>query len=130
LKNSPSLALLLGASVVKLYPGSKITLGPAIENGFYYDIDVNGKITDADLAKIEKTMREILKTWDVFEKKTLTKEEALKLFAGNPYKEEMIQEISQRGEEISIYQSGDFFLTFAEVAMLIVLKRLMRKHLN
>lgn len=104
-----SLAHLLGASVVKLYPGSKITLGPAIENGFYYDIDVNGKITDADLAKIEKTMREILKTWDVFEKKTLTKEEALKLFAGNPYKEEMIEEISQRGEEISIYQSGDFF---------------------
>ena len=104
-----SLAHLLGASVVKLYPGSKITLGPAIENGFYYDIDVNGKITDADLAKIEKTMREILKTWDVFEKKILTKEEALKLFAGNPYKEEMIEEISQRGEEISIYQSGDFF---------------------
>ena len=104
-----SLAHLLGASVVKLYPGSKITLGPAIENGFYYDIDVNGKITDADLAKIEKTMREMLKSWDIFEKKILTKEEALKLFAGNPYKEEMIEEISQKGEEISIYQSGDFF---------------------
>ena len=68
-----SLAHLLGASVVKLYPGSKITLGPAIENGFYYDIDVNGKITDADLAKIEKTMRVMLKSWDIFEKKILRK---------------------------------------------------------
>ncbi len=104
-----SLAHLLGASVVKLYPGSKITLGPAIENGFYYDIDVNGKITDADLPKIEEKMREILTTWNNFEKKVLSEEEALNFFSGNPYKEEMIKDISQKGEEISIYQSGDFF---------------------
>jgi threonyl-tRNA synthetase len=80
-----SLAHLLGASVIKLYPGSKITLGPAIENGFYYDIDVNGKITDADLPKIEETMREILKTWNNLKKKFCRKK-SLKFFAGNPYK--------------------------------------------
>lgn len=104
-----SLAHLLGAAVLKLYPGSKITLGPAIENGFYYDIDVVGKIADTDLPTIEKTMKEILKTWTTFEEKVLTKEEALKLFAGNEYKEEMINEIANKNEEITIYQSGDFF---------------------
>jgi len=104
-----SLAHLLGASIMKLYPGSKITLGPAVENGFYYDVDVVGKITDTDLEKIENTMRELLKSWTTFEKKVLTKEEALKLFAGNEYKEELINEISDKGEEITIYQSGDFF---------------------
>lgn len=103
-----SLAHLLGASIMKLYPGSKITLGPAIENGFYYDVDVNGKIADTDLEKIENTMKEILKTWTTFEKKVLTKEEALEFFAGNEYKEELIREITDKGEEITVYQSGDF----------------------
>jgi threonyl-tRNA synthetase len=103
-----SLAHLLGASVLELYPGSQITLGPAIENGFYYDIDVSGKITDADLEKIENKMREILKTWNSFERKVLNKEEALEFFKGNIYKEELINEISEKGEEITIYQSGNF----------------------
>ena len=52
-----SLAHLLGASILELYPGSKITLGPAIEHGFYYDTDINGKITDTDLEKIENKMK-------------------------------------------------------------------------
>lgn len=103
-----SLAHLLGASIMKLYPGSKITLGPAVDNGFYYDVDVAGKITDADLDKIEKTMKDIQKTWKKFEKKVLTKEEALKIFKGNEYKVELINGIVDKGEEITIYQSGDF----------------------
>lgn len=103
-----SLAHLLGASVMELYPGSKITIGPAIENGFYYDIDVEGKITDSDLPRIEKKMRELLKKWKTFDKKIITKEEALKIFKDNEYKIEMINEIAKKGEEISIYQSGDF----------------------
>jgi len=116
-----SLAHLLGAAILELYPGSKITLGPAIENGFYYDVDIAGKITDTDLPKIESEMIKILKTWDSFEKKVLTKDEALKIFAGNEYKEELINEIANKGparnadgtasaggEEITVYQSGNF----------------------
>ena len=103
-----SLAHLLGASMLELYPGSKVTLGPAIEHGFYYDVDVNGKITDADLEKIENKMKEIIKTWSTFEKKVLTKEEALELFKDNEYKIELINEISEKNEEITVYQSGNF----------------------
>lgn len=103
-----SLAHLLGASILELYPGSKITLGPAIDNGFYYDIDIVGKITDTDLEKIEKKMKEIQKTWKGFEKKVLNKEEALEMFRGNIYKEELINGIIEKGEEITIYTSGNF----------------------
>lgn len=103
-----SLAHLLGASVLELYPGSKITLGPAIENGFYYDVDIAGKITDSDLPKIESKMRELAKSWKTFDKKVLTKEEALEFFKGNEYKEELINGIAQNGEEITIYTSGNF----------------------
>jgi len=103
-----SLAHLLGASILKLYPVSKITLGPAVDNGFYYDVDINGKITDEDLEKIESKMHKILKTWSTFEKKVLTKEEALKMFAGNEYKEELINDIIEKGEEITVYTSGNF----------------------
>ncbi|MFA6354917.1 MAG: threonine--tRNA ligase [Candidatus Paceibacterota bacterium] len=103
-----SLAHLLGASILELYPGSQITLGPAVDNGFYYDVDVKGKITDTDLEKIENKMKELLKIWNSFEKKILTKDEALKMFAGNIYKEELINGITEKGEEITIYTSGDF----------------------
>ena len=103
-----SLAHLLGASILELYPGSKITLGPAIENGFYYDVDINGKINDTDLEKIESKMKEVLKTWSSFEKKIMTKDEALLFFKDNPYKIELINEIGSKGEEISVYQSGNF----------------------
>ena len=103
-----SLAHLLGASILELYPGSKITLGPAIEHGFYYDVDVAGKITDIDLEKIENRMKEIIKTWSSFEKKVLTKEEALELFKDNEYKIELINEITSKKEEITIHASGNF----------------------
>lgn len=103
-----SLAHLLGAAVLDLYPGSKLTLGPAIDDGFYYDIDVTGKISEEDLPKIEDKMRELLKEWKNFEGKELTKEEALEKFAGNQYKEELVREISEKGEKITIYKSGDF----------------------
>ncbi len=103
-----SLAHLLGAAIMELYPGSKLTLGPAIENGFYYDADISTKITESDLQIIENKMQEILKTWSKFEKKVLTKEEALSLFKGNEYKEELINQIAERGEEITIYTSGNF----------------------
>lgn len=103
-----SLAHLLGASIMELYPGSKITLGPAVDNGFYYDVDINGKISDTDLEKIEIKMKELLKTWTTFEKEILNKEKALEIFKGNVYKEELISGIVEKGEEITVYKSGNF----------------------
>ena len=102
-----SLAHLLGAAVLQLYPTAHITLGPAVDDGFYYDID-GIKVTEEDLPKIEAKMREILPTWDGFSPKTLSVDEARTLFAGNPYKLELIEEISARGEEITTYTSGEF----------------------
>ena len=103
-----SLAHLLGASVMELYPNSKLTLGPAIDNGFYYDIDVEGKITDTDLEKIEAKMREMLKNWTSFEKKVVDENTAKSTFVGNEYKNELISGIVEKGEEITLYTSGSF----------------------
>ena len=103
-----SLAHLLGAAVLELYPGSKLAIGPAIDDGFYYDIDVAGKISDMDLPAIEDKMREILKTWKGFEGQEVSAEEAKKQFAGNPYKEELINELAEKGEQITLYTSGTF----------------------
>ncbi len=102
-----SLAHLLGAAVLKLYPTASITLGPAVDDGFYYDID-GIKVTDEDLPKIEETMRDILPTWDGFSARSVSAEEARSMFAGNPYKLELIEEIVGRGEEITVYTSGEF----------------------
>lgn len=103
-----SLAHLLGAAILELYPGSKLTLGPAVDNGFYYDADVAGKITDADLEKIEAKMRELLKGWSTFDKKVSNEKEANEKFKGNEYKEELIKGIAEKGEEITLYTSGNF----------------------
>ncbi len=104
-----STAHLLAAAVLKLYPHAKITLGPAIENGFYYDIDFgNIKISDIDLPKIEKEMKKIIKTWHKIEKIELSEQQAKKKFKDNPYKLELIEEIVKKEEKITIYKSGDF----------------------
>src|SRR3989338_770527 len=103
-----SLAHLLGAAVLDLYPGSKLAIGPAIDDGFYYDIDIQGVISDNDLPKIEKKMRELLKTWKTFEGREVTSLEAKELFKDNPYKNEIIEELSDKGEKITLYTSGKF----------------------
>jgi len=103
-----TLAHLLGASVMELFPGSKLTLGPAVDDGFYYDVDLSGKITEEDLPKIEAKMRELLPTWTGFSKQVVTKDEAEKLFTGNEFKKELIDGISEKGEEITLYTSGNF----------------------
>jgi len=105
-----TLAHLLAASVGEIYKFDKIklTLGPAIENGFYYDIDFCGeKITDANLKKIEDVMRKKLPKWTEWEHKEINKEEALKFFK-NEYKAELINEIAERGEKITTYTCGGF----------------------
>ncbi|MFA5934081.1 MAG: threonine--tRNA ligase [Candidatus Paceibacterota bacterium] len=103
-----SLAHLLGAAVLELYPNAKNTIGPAIDNGFYYDFEFPEAISDKDLEKIEKKMRELLKTWKNFERKEITPDEAKKLFSHNPYKIELIEEFSEEGKNLTSYTSGNF----------------------
>src|SRR3989344_9135800 len=103
-----SLAHLLGAAVLELYPNSKLAIGPAIDDGFYYDIDINGKVSDADLPAIEDKMREILKTWKSFEGKEVSADEAREIFKGNPFKNELISDLEKTSEKITLYTSGAF----------------------
>ncbi len=97
----------MAAAVLKLWPEALPTIGPAIENGFYYDFD-NLKITEEDLPKIEKEMRSIVRHWDKFEHQEVSKEEAKKHFKNNPYKLELIDELAKNKQKISFYKSGDF----------------------
>ena len=108
-----SLAHLLAAAVLDIWPETKISIGPVIENGFYYDFDFQsaekrGQISDNDLPKIEKKMRDLAKTWNKFERREISLEEAKKLFNGNQYKLELIDELGKSGETITTYKSGDF----------------------
>lgn len=104
-----STAHLLAAAVKNLYPEAKNTIGPAISDGFYYDFDFgNIKVSDSDLEKIEQEMRKIAPTWKSFDRNTVTKEEALNEYKNNEYKSELINEFTGEGQEITIYQSGEF----------------------
>jgi threonyl-tRNA synthetase len=104
-KNRHSLAHIMAHAVKELYPGALFGMGPAIENGFYYDFD-NIKISDEDFKKIEERMRELIKENIPFEKKTISKKEAENLFKDEPYKMELLKDIE--GEEVTIYKSGNF----------------------
>lgn len=103
-----SLAHILAKALTSLYPETKLTIGPAIEDGFYYDIDLAHSITNDEYANIEKKMKEIINKGEDFSKKLISKEEALKLFSENPFKCEIINELPD-GEEISLYYTGDDF---------------------
>jgi len=99
---------IMAQAVKELYPGVKITIGPAIEDGFYYDFDYDGTFTPEDLAKIEKRMEEIVARNQPFERQELPKEQAIALFQqrGEDYKIELINEITDA--TVSIYRNGDF----------------------
>lgn len=104
-----SCAHLLAASVLELYPKAKRTIGPSIENGFYYDFDFgNTKISNEDLVKIEKKMKEIIKTWKGFEKQKVTVKEAKEFYKDNEYKLELIEEFSAEGKELTFFNSGNY----------------------
>jgi len=103
-----SLAHLLAAAVLELYPGAKNTIGPAIEEGFYTDFEMPHPISEEDLSTIERKMREILKTWSSFDRREASVEEGREVFAWNPYKLEMLEELAKNGETITIYTSGKF----------------------
>lgn len=104
-----SLAHLLAAAVIQLYPDAKRTIGPAIDNGFYFDFEFSTPISDEDLPKIEKQMRKILPTWDTFERSEVTAEQAKAEYPGNEYKHELIEEFTKDGEKVSFYKSGDYW---------------------
>lgn len=103
-----TLAHLLAAAVLELYPGTKNTIGPAIDNGFYYDFEFATPISDTDLQKIENKMKEILKTWNTFSHKEVSTEDAKEYFKDNEYKHELVDEIVGKGEKITFYTIGDF----------------------
>ncbi|MBI3950780.1 MAG: threonine--tRNA ligase [Acidobacteria bacterium] len=103
-----SLAHLLAAAVLELWPDTKQAIGPAIENGFYYDFDFSEPISEADLPRIEERMRAILPTWTTFERIEVTPEEAEKEFTDNPYKLELIREFATKGERLTLYKSGNY----------------------
>src|SRR3990167_570060 len=104
-----SCAHLLAAAVMELYPFALRTIGPPIENGFYYDFDFgNSKISEKDFDKIEKKMRQILPSWNKFEKQQLNPENAKKEYPGNPYKHELIDEFSKEHKVLTFYISGNY----------------------
>ncbi len=103
-----TLAHLLAAAVLELYPDTKNTIGPAIEDGFYYDFEFMSPISDKDLPKIENKMRQILKSWKEFKGKEKTEKEAKEYFSKNEYKKELIDEIIEKGEKITFYTCGKF----------------------
>jgi threonyl-tRNA synthetase len=96
-------------AVKELFPDVKLAIGPAISDGFYYDIDYDHSISQEDLPRIEKKMKEIIKANRPFIKKEMSKDEAIKLFSdnGETYKVELLQEMDD--ETVTVYEEGDFF---------------------
>lgn len=104
-----TLAHLLAASVLELYPDAKRTIGPAIDNGFYFDFEFpTRKPTEEDLARIEETMRDILPTWSSFSRSEKGAQEAKAEYPDNPYKQELIDEFTKDGQNVTFYTSGSY----------------------
>jgi threonyl-tRNA synthetase len=101
-----SLSHVLAYAVKELYPGTKLGMGPAIENGFYYDFDLPQSLAPEALPAIEKRMREIIKRNVVFKKKSVSKLEAKEIFKDQPYKLEIINDLA--AGKTTVYQSGEF----------------------
>jgi threonyl-tRNA synthetase len=101
-----SLSHILAYAVQDLWPDTKFGIGPAIENGFYYDFLFTTPLAPEDLLKIEKKMQELIKQGFDFERKEISKAEAEKLFKDQPYKLELIVELPE--DKITIYKSGEF----------------------
>ncbi len=100
---------ILAQAVKRLYPQVKLAIGPAVDNGFYYDFDSEVMFTPAMLEDIEAEMKNIIKEDIVLEKIVVSREDALELFSDRdePYKQELINDLPE-GEEISLYKQGDF----------------------
>ena len=114
-----SAAHVMAQAVLEMFPDGKITIGPPVENGFYYDFDLPRNLTPEDLEQIEKRMRQIVQGKHEFKKTAISAEEAKKIFANQPYKLELIEGLEKGGfdeygnplkekPEISIYQHDTF----------------------
>jgi len=105
-----TLAHVLAAAVLEAYPHAKVTLGPAIDNGFYYDFDFSGGDApgEDDLKSLQKSMKKRINKWTEWGHETVTPEKARQLFAGNAFKLELIDEIEAKGEPITLYTCGGF----------------------
>ena len=98
---------IMAQAVKRLFPDVKFAIGPAIDDGFYYDFDVEKPFTDEDKANIEEEMKKIIKENITIERFSLPKKEALELMKDQPYKQELIEDLPE-GEEISFYKQEDF----------------------
>ena len=105
-----SSAHLMAEAIQNIYPGAKFGVGPAIENGFYYDVDIPGdiRITEDDLPKIEAKMKELSKTKSEYQRMEISWEDAIKHFkeVGDEYKVELLEGL--KDDEITFYKQGDF----------------------
>jgi len=104
-------AHVMAQAVQELFPGTQVTIGPAIENGFYYDFAREEAFTPKDLEKIEDRMREIIGRKLPIEREVIDRQEAIELFKSinEDYKVQIIEDIIPEGEEVSIYRQGDWF---------------------
>jgi threonyl-tRNA synthetase len=104
-----SCAHLLAAAVIELWPNALRTIGPPIENGFYFDFDFGEtKITEEDLPRIEKKMKDIIKSWKEFVREEVSIAEAKKAYKNNEYKLELIDEFSKDSKKLTFYKSGNY----------------------
>ena len=118
-----STAHVMAQAVTDLYPGAKYTIGPAIENGFYYDFDLGGRaFTEDDIQRVEDRMRDIVRADQPFVRSVVSADDALRLFVDQPYKCEIIERVRSGGadgadagevgsaDEVSIYRNTDSFV--------------------
>ena len=102
-----STAHVMAEAVLRLFPDAKLAIGPAIENGFYYDFDLPRSLKPEDLEEIENIMKDIVKQNHEFDYKVVSREEAKKLFADQPYKLELVNAIPE-GDTVSLYTQDTF----------------------
>lgn len=103
-----SAAHLLAAAVLEFWPDAKPTIGPAIDDGFYYDFDFSQPLSERDLQKIEQRMKELVKKWERFEHREVSTQEALDYYKNNEYKSELIREFAGENKKITFFTSGGF----------------------
>lgn len=106
-----SMSHILAKAIKELYgkDNVKLAIGPAIDNGFYYDFDIDRSLSDSDFADIEAKMKEIIERNEDFRREEVSREVALKMFKDEPYKTELINDLPE-GETISIYYTGEDFV--------------------
>jgi len=102
-----SMAHVMAEAVLQMFPDAQITIGPSIDNGFYYDFDLPRTLVPDDLEEVTKRMKTIISEDKPFEKTVVSREDAKKLFAKQTYKQELIDAIPE-GDEVSLYSQGEF----------------------